>query len=67
MVDGYYIPSRILRLKDYNGKGWYCRFYEDPSISDAIKDNAGWPWEDEDKALQLSGNKLLVDLKALIW
>lgn len=67
MVDGYYIPSGTLRLKDYNGKGWYCGFYGSPKISDAIKDGAGWPWQDDDKALVYKDSKLLVDLKALIW
>ena len=67
MVDGYYVPSEILRLKDYSGTGWYCVFYGSPNIYKALKANAGWPWVDEDKALQLSGNKLLVDLKVLMW
>lgn len=66
MVDGYYIPSRILRLKDYNGTGWYCGFYKGPKISDAVKDGAGWDWERDDMSLD-GDNKLLVDLKALIW
>ena len=67
MVDGYYIPNGTLRLKDYNGTGWYCGFYRDPSISDVIKNNTGWSWGDDDDILQLSGNKLLVDLKVLMW
>ena len=67
MVDGYYVPIGTLRLKDYNGTGWYCGFYKGPNISDAIKDNAGWPWRDEDKALVYKKSKLLVDLKVLIW
>ena len=67
MVDGYYTPDGTLRLKDYNDTGWYCGFYEDPNISDALKANAGWPWLDEDKALVYKKSKLLVDLKALIW
>ena len=68
MVDGYYVPIGTLRLKDYNGTGWYCGFYKGPLIFDALKDDAGWPWgEYEDESLKYGNKKLLVDLKVLMW
>ena len=67
MVDGYYTPNGTLRLKDYNGTGWYCGFYKNPAIHEALKGRAGWVWTDDDEYLQRNSRKLLVDLKALIW
>ena len=67
MVDGYYIPNGTLRLKDYNGTGWYCGFYKDPSVHEVLKGHGGWSWEDEDKVLVYKKSKLLVDLKVLMW
>lgn len=66
-VDGFYTRD-ILRLSDYDGTGYYCTLSTAPYHTSGLLDRRDrWKWTECTDGEDLTGNRLIADLKVLKW
>lgn len=66
-VDGYY-KTGVLRLADHDSSGYYTVLYEVPYHTlSTNRASDRWRWDTDTQDRELTGNRLIADLKVLKW
>lgn len=66
-VDGFYRED-VLKLTDYDGTGYYARFYRVPYHTLGFIGAADrWKWTEGRDEEELAGQRLIADLNILKW